>query len=475
MKNNGPSQNTNATYQGRKGISIRLLSVLLCLAAVLATAFSFFELEKAEQHTQSLYELEQERQTCDKAIQQFMDGSDYLTAQVQQFSVKGDPVFMNNYWTEVHETKSRDTALQDILSTNITPEEQRMAVASKDESDSLIQGEIWAMRIVSESIGLDEAAMPAEVAAYRLNAEDAALSAAQKQEAAIAYIFGPDYSTAKSLIRSNVNAFRNEIANRYGEEAMLALSKAKDTSHYMALGIIIFFLFIAGAILCFMRQVISPLVGFSRKLSEYENGRPISLKEHGAREIRQFAAAFNALYTQVDQNTKRLARLGYIDYLTDVPNRASITEYVEGMIADRKQPLGLLIIDIDNFKRFNDTYGHALGDKVLQQVARAICSVQPADSGISGRICGEEFLVVSQNADEKTLGAAAETILQNVRAITAADVKLPDTEGFRVTVSIGGIIWRGELPVDFIRLLSKADKALYTSKHTGKNKYTYFQ
>ena len=474
MKDMKTSQKSAPARRGPGGVSVRVLSAILFLAATLAIAFSFFELSQTRKHAQLLYELERERLTCDRAIQQFMDGSDYLTRQVQQFVVKGDRTYMDAYWQEINVAKNRDEALAQIMDADLTDEEERMAVAGKAESDSLITGEIWAMRMVSESTGIEEEDMPPEVAALRLEDEDAGLAAEQKRSAAISYIFGPEYSTAKSTIRSKVTGFRSEISNRYGQETLSALSRVKSTSLYMALGTLIFFLLLTGAILCFAQQVIYPLMGFYRNLSDYEEGRPIKLSERGALEIRRFAAAFNELYEQVGQNTRRLEKLGYMDYLTSVPNRASVTEYVEGLIAEGKSPMGVMIIDVDNFKRFNDTYGHAFGDRVLQQVALAVCSVQPEDSGISGRICGEEFVVVSQGADEAALQKTAGLILENVRRITAEDVVLPEGGDFRVTVSIGGMVWRGEQPEDFITLLSKADKALYASKQTGKDKYSLY-
>lgn len=453
-------------------MSIRLLALMLILAAVLSLGFSVFELNQTMVHAQLLYELERERQECDRAIQQFMDGSDYLTAQVQQFAVKGKRAYMDAYWTEVYETRSRDKAVEAILNIPITHGEREMALAGKQESDALIGGEIWAMRMVCDSEGIKD--MPADVAAYQPDAQDQAMTAAQKREAAMTYLFGPDYSTVKNVIRGNVIAFRNEIANRYGEAAIDALTRTKDTSVYMVAGIVLFFVFLAWALWSFARQVVVPLIGFSNDLRGYETGRRMALKEDGAQEIRQFAHIFNDLYARLDLNAKRLERLSYVDYLTDVPNRASITEYTDALIQKGEAPLGVLIVDIDNFKLFNDTYGHTLGDQVLRKVAKAVSAAQPEEDGISGRICGEEFVVVTRNADEEKLEKIARAALENVRAITAKDVDLAQDGAFHVTVSIGGMLWRGEKPADFIWLLSRADKALYASKATGKDRYTFF-
>lgn len=475
MEHSKPLAAARSSTHRRAGFSIRLLSTILFVTAILAIAFAIFELQRNASLTHALYEMERERQRCDMAIQQFMDGSDYLTTQVQQFAVKGDRAYMDRYWKEVYETKSRDAAMETILSTHITPEEREAAAAGKRESDSLINGEIRAMRLMSESLGIQQADMPKDVAVFRLDGADATLDAGEKQDAAIAYVFGPDYSISKDTIRGSVNAFRNEIANRYAEESLEALAKTEATTIHMEVGLGVFFLFLLGSVAGFAHLVVAPVAAFSRELSRYRPGQTVLLPEEvGAREIRQFAGAFNTLSLQEENNRQRLERLGYIDFLTDVPNRASLVEYVSRMIAENRHPLGLMIIDIDNFKHFNDTYGHATGDQVLRLVARAVYSAQPAQNGISGRLCGEEFIIASQNADEASLRATAETVLENVRRICGADVRMPDAETFSVRVSIGGMLWHGETPADFIHLLSIADKALYYSKETGKDRYTFY-
>lgn len=469
---------TDRLNQGKgkpPGVSIRALSVVMLAATLLSVLIALYELQQTASQARLLYRLEQERQQCDLAIQQLMDGSDFLTSQVQQFVIHGDRRYMDLYWQEIHETKSRDDALQRIMSMNLTPEEHQAARDGKQESDALINGEIWSMRLVSESIGIDETAMPADVAAFHLQPEQAKLTGEQKRDLAIEYIFGPEYSISKDTIRGNVIRFRNTMTNRYAASSMAALLNAERKTRRLGVGLILFFAFLIISIIFFVTQVISPLIAYSSELTHSQAGRLTILPEKGALEIRQFAGAFNALSSQVEQNTQRLARLGYMDYLTDVPNRAHITEFVFGLIRDRKHPVGLMIIDIDDFKLVNDTYGHAVGDRVLQQVAQVISSAQPDKNGISGRLCGEEFIAVLENANEPLLDRTGERILTNIRRIATRDVGIEEAPDFRISVSVGGTIWYGDSDVDFGSLLAQADQALYESKKNGKGRYTFYR
>lgn len=126
----------------RRGIRIKSLCIILFAIAFFAFLFSMIQIQQTTDNTAELYELEQERQSCDEAIQQFMDGSDYLTTEIQQFVVQGERVHMDNYWEEVLVTKSRDKALAVILGSDITTDERNAAIAGKAESDTLINGEI---------------------------------------------------------------------------------------------------------------------------------------------------------------------------------------------------------------------------------------------------------------------------------------------------------------------------------------------
>lgn len=473
-------EKNKAAVTPQKGFSVKTLTAILVAAAILALGASYIEASDTITGTKQLYELEKERQSCDFAIQRLMDGSDYLTSQAEQYVVKGDRTYMDNYWSEVDIRKTRDTAIDAILAADITDSERAAALSSKARSDELMKGETWAMRMVAESEGMTAHDMPIRVVNCELGAEDAALSANEKREAAITYMFGPEYTAAKESIRSDVNNFRNEIANRYGEAAMAALETTTKTSWQLESVILIFFFIMLLAVGTFAVLVLLPLMRFSKTLATMKDGLDTRLDDsRGALEVKKFASVFNYLYSQVKENTERLRRLGYYDYLTDVPNRASITEYVESAI-NNGEKLGLMILDIDNFKRFNDTFGHAIGDRTLQAVAKKISLAYSMhsganDSGVAGRLCGEEFVLVEKNATKEQLAAIAKSALENVRAITPEDAGLIGAENFSVTVSIGGMLFDGESGASFTRLLSKADKALYISKTTGKDKYTQFE
>lgn len=157
------------------------------------------------------------------------------------------------------------------------------------------------------------------------------------------------------------------------------------------------------------------------------------------------------------------------DFLTQVTNRLSFTRSLKDFHEDfkhRDYPYALLYLDIDNFKSINDTFSHSVGDKVLIEVANKLVLSNRAHTVI-GRLGGEEFgvLIPGITAD------IAETITQRMQN-SIKNIFLPELESRTITLSIGIYLPdKNDLIED---CLYKADKAMYYSKQTGKDRYTFF-
>ena len=174
----------------------------------------------------------------------------------------------------------------------------------------------------------------------------------------------------------------------------------------------------------------------------------------------------------MEEHTLYLKQQVYIDFSTKIPNRLGVIQYVKSLSQHSKIRLGILMIDIDNFKKYNDNYGHLIGDRTLERVAHCISNVEFTENGICGRLSGEEFVLILTDCTSEKLKLAAEDILHSVRCITSDDVGLGNEQANSVTVSIGGATIEKETNFAFTAFLDKADQALYTSKRAGKNQYT---
>jgi len=184
-------------------------------------------------------------------------------------------------------------------------------------------------------------------------------------------------------------------------------------------------------------------------------------------------AAYRALRDQQKQlleMNEMLRRLNDVDGLTGLNNRRYLGAYLEvesQRAATEQTDLSLLMIDVDDFKAYNDTYGHLSGDEVLKSVAAVIgqCAQRPAD--VAARYGGEEFVLVLPATDMAGAKHVAEQLCSNVRAL-AIPSAVPSAAC--VTISIGSATASPGQGDSLHQLLGAADTALYEAKRAGKNR-----
>ncbi len=156
------------------------------------------------------------------------------------------------------------------------------------------------------------------------------------------------------------------------------------------------------------------------------------------------------------------------DFLTGIWNRGMITQKLDEEIsraARANGSLGVIMVDIDHFKRINDTYGHPAGDSILVEVALRMQETLRAYDCL-GRFGGEEFLIVLPDASEEGAVALAERI-----RIAVAGVPIEAPSGpVNVTLSLGTVVRTMEQGTNFKTLIDEADRALYRAKDGGRNR-----
>jgi diguanylate cyclase (GGDEF)-like protein len=174
-----------------------------------------------------------------------------------------------------------------------------------------------------------------------------------------------------------------------------------------------------------------------------------------------------ALALENAQLHQQMVRLSQTDALTGVHNRRSLFARLEmeRERADRfDHPMGLVLVDVDHFKRFNDRFGHAAGDDILRRVAETLAgAVRKVD--LVARYGGEEFAVVVARADHAAALAAGEKLRA---AVEAAAVPHEGVEAGRVTISVGVASWPDDAG-DLAGIVDAADAALYAAKRSGRN------
>ena len=158
-----------------------------------------------------------------------------------------------------------------------------------------------------------------------------------------------------------------------------------------------------------------------------------------------------------------------IDKLTGIANRQAFDDRLEAVIhqaVTRRSDLGLIILDLDHFKRVNDTYGHQTGDEALRLVGKCLNKISD-EARFAARYGGEEFAVIVVDATARELRELAEDIRKSVSRIRFRH----GSKELSVTASLGvAHVSFAEEAVDPPEIIRRADECLYDAKHDGRNR-----
>lgn len=179
---------------------------------------------------------------------------------------------------------------------------------------------------------------------------------------------------------------------------------------------------------------------------------------------------YNMIHDDDDDGTRLYHTLVDEDPGTGLLNKRAITNYVKKLIDEDKVDYNvtIAIIDIDDFKNINDTYGHSFGDEVLLKIA-GIVKDAIGEDGVAGRIGGDEmFIVLSRMENEDQVRSILRAIRTNI------EQAYRDREGVVTTCSIGSATYPSDAS-DYTELFNIADKLLYLAKEKGKNRYIIYE
>jgi diguanylate cyclase (GGDEF)-like protein len=173
------------------------------------------------------------------------------------------------------------------------------------------------------------------------------------------------------------------------------------------------------------------------------------------------------------KHIRTIERLGMIDALTDIPNRRFFDMRIKEewrRTCRHKSCMSILMLDVDKFKDYNDTYGHPQGDRLLKFIGKVLMDNLHRPSDMAARLGGEEFAVLLGDTDTVGSIKVAEAIRRDVES---GIVLTPEGEPTSITISIGISSIIPTMEGDFMELIQQADKYLYLAKETGRNRIVF--
>jgi diguanylate cyclase (GGDEF)-like protein len=218
-------------------------------------------------------------------------------------------------------------------------------------------------------------------------------------------------------------------------------------------------------------EVLAVLNAESRRVGAFSGQRAlletVADQVAGMIRVAQLLDSLQRTNAQLRDAYARVEELSRTDELTGVPNRRSFDRWLEQLLGEGGA-VGLLMIDVDHFKAYNDGYGHVAGDACLQQLAALMAYLLAGTSARLARYGGEEFAVILPGADVPGAAAVAERLRT---AVEARGLEHLHADRGHVTISLGvAASLPTTAPISAAALVADADRALYAAKHAGRNR-----
>ena len=440
----------------RDGLSLRTVYVLLIIGAVIISILVFYATFHMSAGFRRLTEASERQIELRKAARELTDSSDYLTEKVQRFTVEGDLRFLDEYFAEAFESKHREEAVSIMAQESGSAVAVENLQAAMNGSLELMSREYYAMKLVIEAKGYTD--YPDTLRSVGLTSKDRSLSAEDKMRLATEMVLDDVYYAQKDQIREHMRVCLDELERMAYDLDAEALESLRGEMNLVRAIIAVQTLGIIFMVWLTSRLGIHPILNAVNRIKD---DSPIP--EVGANEFRYLARAYNKMYEVYRKSIERLNFKASHDELTGAYNRAGYDLLISSV--DLKTTY-MMLIDIDNFKEINDTYGHEVGDRALKKLVDTLSSNFRAEDYVC-RIGGDEFAVFMIHADKSQRELVASKIEHINRELEQTEDGLPP-----ISISVGVV--HGSDAGSAEEMLEKSDEAMYKSKASGKHTYSFF-
>ncbi|MBD5426612.1 MAG: GGDEF domain-containing protein [Treponema sp.] len=443
------------------GINITLLTTFFIAITAIVFLFILFISNSVLRRFDAVEDAISKFIICEQSSKAIKDSANFMTERARLFVVNGDPAYAAAYLEEKNVTRRRMRAFDDLRTVCSVNDlaYQRLQIAI-EQSESLINIEMYAIRLGYEAMKSRITDMPEEIRQMEIRSADQKLTPEEMEDAAINMLFGEGYLIYKTRVNENCNLTVTSIEDEIQRD--LRINSANLGSYLQRLRFLFFVLLIITALIFFAIAyfVLHPLKNFLNSIKKDEK-----LNVIGSTEFKYLAKTYNQIYEVKAKNEKKLIIKAEYDALTGILNRRAFDDICRNS-AEEKQPIVLLLIDMDNFKYINDTYGHAGGDTALKELARILKSTFRKSDYVA-RIGGDEFAAVLP--DYKAL--TGDIVVQKIASVNEQLANMKD--GIKpVSVSVGAAF----SPTGYSEeLYKKADKALYKTKEQGKRGCHFYE
>ena len=453
--------NTPVNKEGKSDIQLKTASAFFVVLAFIAAA-AILILDFSVTRGYQRMEVASDRYIAAELAASDMEiGSDYLTDRVRCFVVTGETAYLNDFVEEINVTRRRDLAVDSLE--ELLPDRNSAALESLNSalalSNELVVVENKAMRLVLEAGTYDMSKVPDEIKNVELSKEELAMTANEQRNYARSLVFDNNYMHYKDKIRENVGLCTQELIHTSSQELEKATSNLSMLVRIQTVLTLAYLLIVLTFVILISKKVRRPLTKMVSLMESQDEIPPT-----GVEELQYVTRVYNKILNENKEAREKLSHEASHDALTGLFNRGAYDLLMEDTDTTH---IALILIDVDYFKNVNDTYGHAVGDRVLKRVAEILrASFRSAD--ILCRIGGDEFAVVMTRVDSSMKGLVKDKIDKANNMLQHPKDDLPP-----VSLSVGVAFSDREQPEGDI--FKDADSALYKVKVAGRNGYAFYE
>lgn len=441
-------------------IKIQQISAWNMIVTILVTVIFIALYERGENEFATYQTATEQYLICKDAAMQLEDGSDFLTEQVRLYVLTKEEKYLDAYFEEVYTIRSREQALEALQQYFDGTESFQMLQNALSNSYDLMTTEYHAMRLVLETGEGEPDSWPKEIREIELSDEEYRLTESEMLLKAQRLVSDAAYQAEKREIAEDVSVCAADLLAQMRERQENSQILFSGSYQNLQYGVLPLVVLMVGLCMIISRQVIKPLCKYNECIRQGE-----CLPVEGAAELRNLAETYNHIYRENEMTQEKLRYQAQHDALTGLWNRGKfdkiLDRYNNGKIA-----FALIVIDVDYFKKINDTYGHAIGDEVLKKVARLLKNGFRNIDYIC-RVGGDEFAVIMVDVTSEHKAAIQERISQVNEQLRHKEAGMPP-----VSLSVGVAFSDRKNPEEDI--FKDADKALYEMKENGKNGCAFF-
>ncbi len=440
--------------ESAKGININFLNTFFIVITMIVFCFILLISQNVSNRFHAVQKAIDKFITCEQSSGIIKDASNSMTELARLFVVNRDTKYALAYLKEIEEDKRQMRALEALQ--NVCSEDdlalQRLKIAIS-QAESLTMMELYAIKLGYEAQGIEN--MPERIREIEIRESDKGKSSEELQEIAMKNLFGDGYLIYKTRINRNCDLTVTALENQIKDELNLNSHELGENIQRLRA---LFFVLLVMNVLIFIALallVLLPLRQFQSSIA-----RDQKLVIIGAKEFKNLAQSYNEIYEIKEKNTQSLLEKAEYDALTGILNRRAFDQICKTS-AEKRTSIALLLIDMDNFKHINDTYGHSGGDTALKELARILTETFRKDDYIA-RIGGDEFAAILKDFKPDSIDKIVEKIGEVNENLGTLDSRF----GIKpVSVSVGAAYSSNGFSE---QLYKNADKALYAVKEAGR-------